>query len=231
MAPLYLVEGIDSRQMSVPEYLDSQELVMLAETITHNITDEMYLDNSYTLGNHQLMIRVDSRESDTTNWNYIVNCYLKSWFGIVYDIHSLKWRNSQGIEVSELGQANVYGAWKPRYIVTKDTVIENYDNSSAYAKFTEFCNHIHFVTFIYYNTSAYSSMKQAWENHTFWLTQGISFDQVGTSWNAWSLISSLLFFQAPQINPFINLIIALPFWVCIAYLIYRLILLALPFVG
>jgi len=49
--------------------------------------------------------------------------------------------------------------------------------------------------------------------------------------SAWNIVGMILFFQMPQVHPLFNLMFALPIWACIVYTIYRLILLAIPFVG
>ena len=82
-----------------------------------------------------------------------------------------------------------------------------------------------------YNTTEYSNASDAWSDNALeWLT-AIDFDAIKTTYSAWGLIGMLLFFQLPDIHPMLNMIIALPCWICIVYLVYRLILLAIPFVG
>jgi len=56
---------------------------------------------------------------------------------------------------------------------------------------------------------------------------GINFDQTGTGYNAWDLIGMLLFFQLPDVHWIINILLALPFWVPVAYLTFIFILRAI----
>jgi hypothetical protein len=80
-----------------------------------------------------------------------------------------------------------------------------------------------------YNTTSYDNCTQAYENDALGIWLGINFDQVNTQYNAWNLISMILFFQMPDVHPLINVIIAIPIWVTIAYLVFTLITKLIPF--
>lgn len=89
------------------------------------------------------------------------------------------------------------------------------------------CGHTTYHTTFAYDEDVYSSYEDAWDNGDLFVFFGVNFDDVNTSYNAWQVISMLLFFQLPDINPIINAIIAVPLWVCIAYLSFILILRAI----
>jgi len=66
---------------------------------------------------------------------------------------------------------------------------------------------------------------------------GFGYEDYETKLSAWDIVGRLLTFQSPEIfglsgtaATILNLIVALPIWTAIAYLVYRLILMAIPFV-
>lgn len=115
-------------------------------------------------------------------------------------------------------------------LIGLDEVLKYYSNNTDLSVFTLECDHLTLTTIIGFNTSIYNTLELAWSNKEIFVTVGIGYDQLlGTRLGAWSLISQLLLFQAPDIHPAINGLIAIPLWACIGYVVYRLILLAFPF--
>ena len=81
--------------------------------------------------------------------------------------------------------------------------------------------------FFGFNTTKYLVPSTAWENGELYMLQAFGFDQMNSSVNAWNLIGAVLFFQMPEIHPVLNVLIALPIWITIAYISYILILRAI----
>jgi hypothetical protein len=137
--------------------------------------------------------------------------------------HFLRWYtqvNSSYVDFPSLSY--VLSAWDPESNV-----------SSLYA----FDNQITVKCFIADFNSTRNNITQSWnEGH---LQLGIGFGLIYSQApiNSWDLIAKLLTFQAPQIfgggaiGLAVNFMVALPIYGLIAYLIYRLVLMAIPFLG
>lgn len=82
-----------------------------------------------------------------------------------------------------------------------------------------------------FNETLYSLPTDAWNHYDLHIFVGIDFESVSTTINAWTLIANLLFFQMIDVHPYLNMLLAIPLWACIGYLVYVLILKAIPFVG
>jgi len=116
--------------------------------------------------------------------------------------------------------------------LSKANIVANWDEEyNASIIYPVSCNCI--VTKVWFvdpNTTR-NNISEAFDEGSLIVVMGFGFDDYQTSISAWSLVGQLLFFQAPQIHPVLNAIIALPIWATISVLIYLLILKAIPFVG
>lgn len=95
-----------------------------------------------------------------------------------------------------------------------------------------------FNIYFQYNQTRYGNLTAAWDDYDLWIAIGQGYSDTFAKMDAWTVIGLLLTFQAPQIfgatgiySTVLNLIIAMPIWAAIAYVFYRLILMAIPFVG
>lgn len=116
--------------------------------------------------------------------------------------------------------------------LTKNHLIENWDSDyNASVIYPVSCNCI--VTKVWFTDTneTRNNISQAWDEGAIHVIMGFGFDDYETSISSWALVGQLLTFQAPDIHPVINAIIAIPIWATIAYVAYILILKALPFVG
>jgi len=84
--------------------------------------------------------------------------------------------------------------------------------------------------FITYNEHYYTSLQSAWIAGYLNVTIGLAPPTLSST-NALTLITQLLFFQLPNINPALNVIIATPLWVLIIYLTYRFVIAVIPFIA
>jgi hypothetical protein len=82
---------------------------------------------------------------------------------------------------------------------------------------------------IYWNTTAYSSVDDAWDNDDVILIHGIGFDASATT-NIAILLVSLLFLQLPEVPTLINILLAAPIWACIIFVLWYVIKEMIPFV-
>ena len=86
------------------------------------------------------------------------------------------------------------------------------------------CKHFQQDVFFAYNETTYSSVADAWNHHGLHVLIGIEFDEMATGLNAWDLIGMVMFFKMPDVHPVFNYIIAVPIWVCIAWLAFAFII-------
>ena len=212
----FAVQSKTYRQVSVPEYFEAIDIQSFVETknLTVPAYDEYGLDCS--VGGWEL--RIYPYYSPLMNMYGLVLRHIDRWWIFAYGWHSLRWRSkAKGIDLGD--------------ILDKDELLEYYDSERKVAEFIASCEHTTVYVAFAYNTTKYDNIVDAWANSELWMLIGIGFDQVNTSTNAWNVIGKLLFFQAPDVHPAINALIAIPIWAAIAITIYILVLKAIPFVG
>ncbi|MDH5635297.1 MAG: hypothetical protein OEY47_01340 [Candidatus Bathyarchaeota archaeon] len=204
------------KEINVPEYFEAIDIYSYAETYNFTITNSSVFEKYFTLG----------------NWNVLFNSYYDvekmkgsiydSWWLFKWNFRSLKWYNKQGVQVSY----DYYSQY-----INHDILDANYDSSKQECKFTLSNSDVTFHVYFGFNQTAYSKPSDALAQNDLECLFCINFDEVNTSFNAWNLIGSILFFQMPNVHVAINMLIAIPIWLLIAYLVYVLILKAIPFVG
>ena len=82
---------------------------------------------------------------------------------------------------------------------------------------------------VYWNTTAYPSVTDAWTADNTTLLHGMGLGSTATA-NIGALIVSLLFLQLPEVPVLINLFIAVPIWACIIYVLWYIVKEMIPFV-
>ena len=85
------------------------------------------------------------------------------------------------------------------------------------------CNHFEATAIYNFNSTKWANFTDAWDHNELYVFHGIDFDQTSTGYNAFYLISRLLFFQMPEMNVVLNMIIAIPVWIAIGYIVVILI--------
>jgi len=128
--------------------------------------------------------------------------------------HHLKWFDKTGVDQSD----------SSGYLTVEDIQTNSVSNVS---RWRAVCDHTTYYTSFAYNTTLYGNFTHAWNYHGLYAFFGVNFDRTNTSYNAFQLISMLLFFQMPAMNPILNAFMAIPIWICIAYLIFILLLRAI----
>ena len=209
------------KTVSVPSYFEAIDIQSFAQTYVVNLTDPSTLESyEFTFGGYDMKLE-DSPET------FIWIRTQASWWIFRWDYNYFHWYDKEGIEQSEdrifLGTFHgiAYSKLDDAYVkwgkdglrwTLKNTVTE-------------------MVVYVGFNTSRYAKPSDALNNGDLSLLLCMNFDQVSTRFNAWNLIGGILFFQMPNVHPILNAIIAIPVWIMIAWLIYILILKAIPFVG
>ena len=82
---------------------------------------------------------------------------------------------------------------------------------------------------IYWNSTEYSSMDDAWDNDGVYLLHGVGLDTTATT-NVAVLLVSLLFLQLPDVPVLINILLATPIWACIIFVLWYVVKEMIPFV-
>jgi len=215
MMPYQFVIGTPSSvQVTVPDYFEISNIMTynLSETKLITLNQTIW---DFSLGGHNLF--VDNFHPEA----YIDAIQIRhySWWGpFIVNAHPMKWYDRVGQLISQ-GELNAHLLYIDK--------LDAHDYGEAY---TVRCDHIYFSTVFGYNQTLYSSYLDAFTHEALDLWMGITWDQQATSFNAWQIVGMLLTFQAPNIHWAINSIIAIPIWVCIAYLAYVLIIKIIPFI-
>ena len=212
----FAVQSKSYRQISVPEYFEAINVQSFVET--KNLTVPAYDEYGLDCGVGGWELKIYPYYSPLMNTYDLVLRHIDRWWIFAYGWHDLRWRSKvTGIDLG--------------YTLDKDELLQYYDDERKVAEFIASCEHTTVYVAFAYNTTKYDNIVDAWANSELWMLIGIGFDQVNTSTNTWNVIGKLLFFQAPDVHPAINALIAIPIWAAIAITIYILILKAIPFVG
>ena len=108
---------------------------------------------------------------------------------------------------------------------------ENQTEAVKIAKYRAKTKNFQYVAFFQYNSTKWGNFTQAWNHHELYFFWAVNFDEINTSFNILQLIGMLVFFQLPDVNMYLNAIIAIPFWVTVAYLVVVLFVKVIPFIG
>ena len=83
---------------------------------------------------------------------------------------------------------------------------------------------------VYWNTTLYPDPHDAWDNNALYLLHGMGIEDLATN-NIGALIISLLLLQLPGVPVLVNMLLAVPIWACIVYVLWYIITSMIPFVG
>jgi len=117
------------------------------------------------------------------------------------------------------------------HLLTCTEIDLDFVNSTLSARYEPECNHFGVTIYVNYNTTKYANATDAFDHNGINVFIGIGFEDVGTSFNAWSLINPVLFFQTPSTLNLINLIISIPIWLSAIYIAITIILWFIPFMS
>lgn len=119
----------------------------------------------------------------------------------------------------------------------EDHVLDNIEPGSSpeISRFMMTCSHYTWAVRISYDDTKFDSLYNALHgignDAEVLVFAGLTWDQEAGAINAWNVIGQILTFQSPDVHPVINALIAVPLWICIIYLAYRIVLMMIPFVG
>lgn len=83
---------------------------------------------------------------------------------------------------------------------------------------------------IYWNTTLYADPEDAWDNNQLYMLHGVGIADT-TGENILGLLFSLLFLQLPDVPLVIGILLAVPVWASIIYIIWFIIISMIPFLG
>jgi len=217
--PQFYVESYEGRTVVVPDEFGAENMIAIAYNWTLTLDDSgslqyyplspplngwFYYYIIQDIGGHNLALFDRQASRELVVYHY--------WSGQQISlIHRFDWANM------ETGEN--------RGVSLTDSEIDvDYNQESMKYRLTCAQNDLRLVALFAFNETLYSLPSDAWDANALKVLIGVEFDQVLTTMNAWGLIGMLLFFQLPGIHPIINAIIALPLWICIAYISFILIL-------
>lgn len=82
---------------------------------------------------------------------------------------------------------------------------------------------------VYWNITEYPSINHAWTNDSLYLVHGVGFENTATN-NIGSLLVSLLLLQLPEVPLLVNILLVVPLWASIIYILWYVIKEMIPFV-
>jgi len=215
------------RVVDVPEYFEGIDIQSYADIYAINLTATDCVEyDDFDFGGWKMHYE----DWGFSPYPYVISIYTYSkWWIFEWDYQYFHWHDREGINRSQMFS---FGAWGEKRGVSYEALDNAYEDFGEDGlRWTLKNVYTQMVVYVGFNQSAYDSPSEALNAGDCSLLLCMNFDQMNTSFNAWNLIGALLFFQLPNVHPAINALIAIPIWVMIAYLIYVLILKAIPFVG
>jgi len=228
LMPSQLFTAGDIRDVEVPELFDSVDILAYAQTCTvhTNETGGKVVGNYYKvelktaggedLGNRDLDLKYKLNSS--TPYNMYVNHYWKEWVIFTY-VEKLDFYH-EGI-----GLGNYLSP------AIMEQYVDSNENDTASFMLVSTRHKFQYYFSVGFNSTSWNNFTHAWQNKDLYIFVAVDFDNVHTSYNAWQIVGMLLFFSLPEINPIIKAMISIPIWICIAYLIYVLIIKVIPLIA
>jgi hypothetical protein len=208
----FWVAGEQGRTVNVPDYFEGSALVRFNNTYSIDIDKAVKQDywGKTQFGHHMYF---EARKGELEMWN----CHVYDFYGLFYyGNHYQTWRNVDGISRGQILTAEE---------IDLDRNIQGGISSSDYEVS---CGHFKMGASIVYNASTYDNCTSAWNALDLKIGFGIDWDQMGTTYDAWSLITSILFWRPIAGIPlWIMQLISIPIWIASAYIAYILVLRAI----
>jgi hypothetical protein len=130
-----------------------------------------------------------------------------------------------------------YPYWITNFRLIKTDLTDRWNSETNMSVFSARCDHISTnIIFEIYNSS-FATIGDSFDAGFLKYSLSYEMNMSLTGLNAWSIISNLLTFQAPNIGWtgiggfLINSVIAFPVWAMIAYLLYKLATGLIPFMS
>ena len=203
--------GEQGRTIDVPDYFEGADLAYYNSTYHINLSEFEAFDYKFW-GEEEFRrpMQFEVRKATKEFWNWHGDAILGAYW--ILRGHKMEWINREGITRG--------------VVLTANEIQTDYDTEKNSSEYTMKCKHFYMKAFIIYNTTLFSNVSDAFGD--LQILFGINWDQLGTAWNAWSLISSILFFRPIEGIPFeIMMLISISIWIASAYIAYILILRAI----
>lgn len=208
-------EQQNERNIYVPEHFESVDLEYISETKNTTVQDASPFTD--TIGGWDIRVLSFKYPGVTVSDYLFLHHYAKRWI-FSFNFHPMRWYDSSGIEISVSDRGDRLD-------------IDALDGYEYGHKYSAECDHFKMSVYFGYNTTAFDSHVAAFRNGSLSILFALGFDERNTARNAWGLIGMVLFWQMPKIHPAINILISIPIWVTIGYLIYVLIAKIVPLSG
>lgn len=215
----FLIDHEDYYTVTVPEYFEPMEIYNFVSSWTGTVDNETY-SNTW-LGTSYFVQDLDDGGGDFGGWELefwsdydddtLFFLHVETWFIFSFR-HPLEWLREDQYSLGDYISATELNA-----------TYQTYDR----LEFVSSCEHFQVFAFFDFNQTTYDDPLDAWEQDELYIFVGMQYDQTDTTYSAWEIIAMLLTFKLPNIQPLINMIIAIPIWISIAYLIFILILRAI----
>jgi hypothetical protein len=219
IAPSIMIYGTPVyKQYEVPTYFSAQDIqaIKYFKNYTVNIGDNIVVDFTPT-PNYKFYLRWQNPPF-VPSYLWLVHVDWEFWF-IIHE-HSLFWNNQSNIEYPQ-----------------REFFEQHWDSKNNVSVSYAHCIDITVKVWVGDTNNTRNNITSAWNDGHLQVGIGFGYSDTEVKLSSWDIITRLLTFQAPQIfgsgsiGLAVNVIIALPIYAMIAYLIYRLVLMAIPFVG
>ena len=154
------------------------------------------------------------------SWSYpscVISYYMPNYpYG--YGMQAMDWR------IEDTGYADIYNGEVLLYLSTLDSLGVGKTSVTFTVVSIVEATHQYTLSF-FWDNATYSLPSDALEADNMYVRLGQSIDQTQTTMSAWNMIWAILIFQIPIGVPLmIGMLIAIPIWICEAYLIVIFIL-------
>jgi len=216
MYSAYALVPADYRELETPGYVDVQDVLKYnySDTVTVILTD-----------GGTFLYPEDSGIQEFGGW------YIMQWW----------WEPSGTVHLTSFRRYGRFGPfyWKiedgdfinddPRNLglsLSSDQMQTDYDKYDQMHYLVEF-DVTQINIHLFYNTTAYTTVYNAWENANLTCIWGITWDQVKTAYSAWDIIGMVLWWQLPNTDIYTQALISTPIYLAFAYIAFILILRAI----
>lgn len=206
--------GLQGPEQTVDNVVPVDPSLVTGFTDTENYTKAAYSlgEYEYTLGGRDWI----ATANDVVELGLFAKVKLLGvlWFGAV---DQCKFVSAEGVDrgtalsLTEIDTDDTDGSHRYDLKYT--------DNGASAGKFV-----------IYWNTTEYPSISNAWGNNSLHLLHGMGIEDTATD-NVLSLVVSLMFLQLPDVPILINMFLAIPPWACVIYVLFYMVTRVIPFIG
>lgn len=216
----YYGSTYSQREVTVPEYFESVDVQSFA--FTHNFTinfgGAQFFSHSFPMAGWN--VRLDAWRGNPFVPNQIKSYHFEEFWIFSWNFHTFEWFSGEGISY---GYELLY--------TELDTIWNNMENKNQTIRCLLKSDQTQFTVYFGWDTETYSLPSEALWNNAMQVLYCIGIDEVNTAQNIWSIIAMLLFYKIPDVHWTVDVIIKVPTWTTIAYLVFVLIMKIFPWGG